>query len=268
MESRVEANTDRLLQLFSDFDVRATFFTLGWIAQRYPDLVKRISDQGHEIGCHGFDHRLIFDQTPDQFRQELTLSKQLLEQACGQTVSGYRAASFSITRKSLWALDVLAEAGFRYDSSIFPVYHDRYGMPGAPRNIYRLETSGGGELIEFPPSTIRWARLVLPVAGGGYLRILPFALTRWAIRRLNRRDRMPANVYLHPWEVDPDQPPISAPLKSRLRHYTNLGATENRLRVLMRRYRFGSMRDVIEQHANAGLETIDLRSEAAAVEDH
>lgn len=256
--SRVEANTDRLLQLFADCDVRATFFILGWIAERHPELVRRIADEGHEIGSHGFDHRLIFEQTPEQFAEELSRSKDLIEQAGGQAVRGYRAASFSITRKSLWALDALAEAGFEYDSSIFPVYHDRYGMPGAPRHIYQVDTRGGGRLVEFPPSTVRLGRLVLPVGGGGYLRIYPFALTRWAIRRLNRRDEIPANVYLHPWEVDPEQPRIRASLKSRFRHYTNLKTTEKRLRALMSRFRFGPASEVVERQAAAGLETVTL----------
>jgi len=263
MASRVEANTDRLLDLFSECDVKATFFTLGWIAERHPHLVRRIADAGHEVGCHGFDHRLIYSQQPEEFRGDVIRSKDLIEQACGQAVAGYRAASFSITRKSLWALDVLVEAGFRYDSSIFPVYHDRYGMPGAPRRIYRIERSAG-RLIEFPPSTLRLGRMVLPVAGGGYFRIFPFGVTRWAVRRLNQRDRMPANVYLHPWEVDPDQPRIAAPLKSRLRHYTNLSKTESRLRDLLKRYRFGSMQRVIDRQSEGGLETVDLDGELPA----
>jgi polysaccharide deacetylase family protein (PEP-CTERM system associated) len=267
LESRVEANTDRLLQLFADCGVRATFFVLGWIAERYPGLVRRIADEGHEIGSHGFDHRLIFEQTPEQFAEELSRSKDLIEQAGGQAVRGYRAASFSITRKSLWALDSLAEAGFHYDSSIFPVYHDRYGMPGAPRHIYQVDTRGGGRIVEFPPSTIRIGRLVLPVGGGGYLRIYPFALTRWAIRRLNRRDEIPANVYLHPWEVDPEQPRIRASLKSRLRHYTNLSTTEKRLRTLMSRFRFGPVGEVVKRRAAAGLQTVTLAGEPRAASE-
>ncbi len=256
-ESRVEANTERLLELFEGAGVRGTFFTLGWIAERHPALLRRIVDGGHELACHGWAHRLVYEQSPDAFRAEVRRSKAALEDAAGRRVVGYRAASFSIRRDSFWALDVLAAEGFEYDSSLFPVYHDRYGVPGMPRRIYRLRTPSGAELVEVPPSTVRFAGTTLAVAGGGYLRIFPAAVTHWAIRRLNRREGMPAIVYLHPWEVDPDQPRIDAPWKSRLRHYSRLRSMLPKLAELLRRYRFGTMIDTIRAHG-ADARTVDL----------
>jgi polysaccharide deacetylase family protein (PEP-CTERM system associated) len=257
--SRVQANTERLLDLFEETGVRATFFVLGWIAQRKPDLVRRIADRGHEIGSHGYSHSLVYDQQPEVFREETARSKILLEEIAGRPVTGYRAASFSIGWRNLWALDVLAELGFRYDSSLFPVYHDRYGMPGAPRRIHEVTTPGGSTLVEVPPSTLRFGRANLPVAGGGYLRLFPELLSHWAIRRLNRREGMPAVVYVHPWELDPAQPRIRAPLLSRLRHYGGLRGMEAKLRRLLVRFRFGPVERVIEE-AGAG------RERAAAVQ--
>ena len=249
--SRVVQNTQRLLRLFDEADVKATFFVLGWTAERHPGLVREIADAGHELASHGYSHRLIYTQTPDDFREETRKGKQIVEDAAGGAVTGYRAASFSITRRNLWALDILAELGFEYDSSLFPVHHDNYGVPGMPRSIYRLRTPSGATLIEMPPATVRWAGMVLPAGGGGYLRILPAAYTRWALRRVEKRDGMPAVVYLHPWEVDPQQPRIEgAPLKSRLRHYTGLHKMEPRLADLMRRHTFGTMREVLRRHGD------------------
>ncbi|HKQ60682.1 MAG TPA: XrtA system polysaccharide deacetylase [Candidatus Polarisedimenticolaceae bacterium] len=244
--SRVEANTERLLELFAAAGVQATFFVLGWLAERRPKLVARLAEQGHEIACHGYSHHLVYRQRPEEFREETLRARRILQDASGQPVRGYRAASFSIGRANLWALDVLAEAGFDYDSSLFPVIHDRYGMPGAPRQIHRVTTPAGRTLVEVPPSTLAFGPATFPVAGGGYLRIYPQALTRWAIRRLNRRERMPAIVYLHPWELDPDQPRLQGPLSSRLRHYTGLSRFEAKLRRLLSEFRFGSMAQVID----------------------
>ena len=244
--SRVEANTARLLELFERTGVRATFFVLGWVAERRPRLVRRIADAGHEIASHGYSHRLIYEQRREEFRQETLRSRGLLQELTGAPVRGYRAASFSIRRGNLWALDVLAEAGFEYDSSLFPVRHDRYGIPGAPRSMHRLQTPGGGRLIEIPPSTIALPGTNLPVAGGGYLRLYPEALTRWAIERLNRREEMPAVVYVHPWEVDPTQPRIAAPWFSRFRHYRGLESTEGKLRTLISRFRFAPMAELVD----------------------
>ena len=244
-DSRVEANTTRLLDLFDETGVRATFFVLGWVGQRHRALVRRIAERGHEVASHGMSHRLVYEQTREAFRAETVDSKKLLEDASGTAVEGYRAASFSIGYRNLWALDVLAEAGFRYDSSLFPVVHDRYGVPGAPRRIHRVETPSGAVLIEIPPSTVALGGWTLPVAGGGYLRLYPRWLTSWAIARLNERERMPANLYVHPWEVDPGQPRMHGPAISRFRHYVNLASTAPKLRELTRAFRFGTMREVI-----------------------
>ncbi len=247
LPSRVEANTERLLDLYDACGVRCTFFVLGWVAERYPELVRRIAERGHEIGSHGFSHRLIYNQTPEEFAAEAKRSRDFLREVSGQPVYGYRAASFSITRRSLWALDALVEAGYRYDSSVFPVLHDRYGVPGARKEIHRLKTPSGAELVEVPPSTMTLGKATLPVAGGGYLRIYPRMLTRWAVGNMDRA-RRPAIVYVHPWEVDPEQPRVrGASLKSRFRHYWGLKTTGPKLRELMQRHRFGTMQQVIEQ---------------------
>lgn len=251
--SRVEANTSRLIDLLAEFGVSATFFVLGWVAEKRPDLVKRIAAAGHEIGSHGYSHRLIYEQSPQEFSRELTRSRALLQEASGQPVEGHRAASFSIGRGNLWALDILGEAGFRYDSSLFPIVHDRYGFPGAPRRPYRLRTACGRELIEIPPSTVRVGRWTIPAAGGGYLRLYPEWTTRWAIRRLNRVERIPAVVYIHPWEVDPEQPRVNGlPLRSRLRHYVGLRTTAGKIRGILRHHDFGTMGDVVSR-----LEAVD-----------
>jgi polysaccharide deacetylase family protein (PEP-CTERM system associated) len=247
MPSRVEDNTARLLDLMDTEDVRGTFFVLGWVGERRPALVRRIADRGHEIASHGHSHRLIYEQSPGQFRRELDRSRKSLQDASGQPVDGHRAASFSITRRNLWALDVVSEAGFHYDSSLFPVRHDRYGIPGAPRGPYRLRTPAGGLLVEVPPSTVILWRWAVPVAGGGYLRLYPEAFTHWAIRRLNERDAMPANIYVHPWEVDPEQPRMAGlSWKSRVRHYINLGTTLGKLRRLFRTHRFGPLGEIVK----------------------
>ncbi len=243
---RVERNAHRLLDLFAEHGVRATFFVLGWVAERCPNLVRAIVDQGHEVACHGYSHQLIYGQTPTVFRAETIRAKKCLEDQAQRPVLGYRAASYSITRRSLWALDILAELGFAYDSSIFPVRHDRYGIPGSPRWPYRLDTPSGGSLIEFPPSTLAVGGYRLPVAGGGYFRIYPYQLTRFALSRINRVEGQPFIFYLHPWEIDPEQPRIRAGRLSTFRHYTNLSRCETRLGQLLRDFRFAPTRDVLE----------------------
>jgi polysaccharide deacetylase family protein (PEP-CTERM system associated) len=245
LPSRVEANTKRLLDLLDSSGVRATLFVLGWIAERHGRLVREVADRGHEVACHGYEHRLVHTTTADEFAREVTQSRRILQDLSGQPVRGYRAASFSIGRRNLWALDVLAEAGFEYDSSLFPIVHDRYGVPGGVRHIHRLRTSRGNRLTEVPPSTASLGRLVLPLGGGGYLRLYPLALTAWLIRRLNTKERMPAVVYVHPWEVDPEQPRVRAPLRSRFRHYNGLATTAPKLRRLVAEFRFTTMEDVI-----------------------
>jgi len=243
--SRVSDSIDRLLDLLDETGVRATFFVLGWLAERKPDVVRTIAARGHEIGCHGWAHELIYRQTPERFRDETRRARAVLQDLAGQPVRGYRAASFSIGRGNLWALDVLAEAGFTYDSSLFPIRHDRYGIVGAPRRIHRLTTPSGHDLIEVPPSTVLLGGVVVPVAGGGYLRMFPRLFTRWAVGRLNRHELMPAVIYIHPWEIDPDQPRIRARLLSRVRHYSRLRSTEDKLRDLLRRYPFAAVEDVL-----------------------
>jgi polysaccharide deacetylase family protein (PEP-CTERM system associated) len=262
MESRVVPNTERLLGIFDAAKVTGTFFVLGWVAERFPALVRRIADQGHEIASHGYGHRLVYDQTPAAFREDLRRGKGAIESACGARVAGYRAPSFSITMRSLWALDVLVEEGFEYDASIFPIHHDRYGIPSSPRHLYRIDR-GAGSIVETPASTTTWGGLNLPVAGGGYFRILPYAWTKWGIGRINRRDRRPAIFYMHPWEIDPAQPrqPVSG--LGAFRHYRNLDKTEGRLQRLLRDFRFGTMRSIVAA-AGKSLPAMDLAAPARA----
>jgi len=240
MESRVCANTERLLDIFDEFKVRSTFFMLGWVAERHPGLVRDIAQRGHEIASHGYAHRLIYDQTPAAFRDDVRRAKQLLEDAAGCFVAGFRAPSYSVTPRSLWALDVLIEEGYRYDASIFPIRHDRYGIPVSPREPFSIDRSGGS-LMEVPGSTVRLGPLNLPIAGGGYFRILPYAWTRWGIARLNAVEHQAAVFYIHPWEIDPEQPRLQAGWLGRFRHYRNLDKTEDRLRALLTDFRFGTV---------------------------
>jgi polysaccharide deacetylase family protein (PEP-CTERM system associated) len=248
LESRVERNTERLLAMFEQTEVRATFFVLGWIAERYPSLVRTIAAAGHEIASHGYSHRLIYDQTPADFREETRRGKAILEDQVQQPVLGYRAASYSITKASLWALDEIAEAGFTWDSSIFPVHHDRYGIAGFERWPHRLETPSGFDLIEFPLTTWRIGGIDLPIAGGGYFRLYPYWLTRRGLRSVNRRDGKPFVFYLHPWEVDPGQPRVKAPALSRFRHYNNLGRCADRLERLLQDFSFAPAGEVLANH--------------------
>lgn len=249
MESRVVANTERLLDIFEQASVRGTFFVLGWVAERFPELVRSIAAQGHEIASHGYAHRLVYDLTPVMFRDDIRRSKAVLESTCGVAVNGYRAPSYSITPRSLWAVDILIEEGFTYDASVFPIHHDRYGIPLSPRHPYRLQRESGA-IIEAPASTVQWGPLNFPVAGGGYFRILPYAWTKWGIRRINRRERRPAIFYIHPWEIDPAQPRLSGGVLSRFRHYRNLDQTEHRLCRLLADFRFGTMRSLLAQLAS------------------
>jgi polysaccharide deacetylase family protein (PEP-CTERM system associated) len=244
-EYRAESSTERLLELFERANVKCTFFVLGWVTQKSPQLVRRIQAAGHEVACHGLTHELVYRQTPEVFRDETQRSKQMLEDLIGEPVIGYRAASYSITRQSLWALDILWELGFRYDSSIFPIAHDRYGIPGAPTRPGPIRTPLGRELIEFPLSTKRLLGARIPVAGGGYFRLLPYWLTRWALGSINRVDRMPFIFYLHPWEIDVHQPRIKVSWLSRFRHYNNLEVCEARLKSLVSEFRFSTVREVL-----------------------
>ena len=242
--SRVQDNTRRLLELFEHYEVTATFFVLGWVAERTGTLIREIASRGHEVACHGYSHDLVYNQSPDVFREETLHSKALLEDLIQAPVRGYRAASYSITQRSCWALDILVEAGFEYDSSIFPVRHDRYGIPEANPYPHLLETPGGHTIVEFPLSTAQVLNYRLPVAGGGYFRLYPYTVTRAGLNQINRQG-IPFIFYLHPWEIDPDQPRIAAGRLSRFRHYNNLGKCETRLRRLLEDFRFGPARDVL-----------------------
>jgi polysaccharide deacetylase family protein (PEP-CTERM system associated) len=240
---RVERNTDRILQLFADRGVRATFFTLGWVAERYPQLTRRIVEAGHELACHGYSHIRVTEQTPEQFRDDVRRAKALLEDIAGDAVLGYRAASYSIGANTLWALPILEELGFRYSSSIYPVKHDLYGMPEAPRFAFR--PAGTQRLLELPVTTVRLAARNYPCGGGGYFRLLPYQVSRWAMARVNRRDAQACIFYFHPWEIDPGQPrQPGISLKTRFRHYLNLPRMETRLRYLLKDFRWDTMANV------------------------
>jgi len=245
-EFRVSASTERLLAMLGERGISGTFFVLGWVAERVPELVRRIAAAGHEIACHGYSHQLIYTQSQETFRDETRHAKQLLEDLIGEPVRGYRAASFSITPKSRWALDTLIDLGFEYDSSIFPVRHDRYGMPGAARSPGTVESPSGRKIVEFPMSTALFGGIPVPVSGGGYFRLLPYRFVRAGLRRINERDGMPFTFYLHPWEIDPQQPRMKVGLLSRVRHYTNLDRCEERLKRLLGEFRFTSMRRVLQ----------------------
>jgi polysaccharide deacetylase family protein (PEP-CTERM system associated) len=250
LESRVCANTERLLEIFGEYETHATFFVLGWVGERHPDLVRAIAAAGHEVASHGYAHRLIYDQTPRAFREDVRRAKAILEDATGRAVAGYRAPSYSITPRSLWALDILIEEEYRYDTSIFPIRHDRYGIPVSARQPYVIERPAGS-LVEVPASAVRIGTANLPIAGGGYFRLLPYAWTKWGINRLNRHEGRPAVFYLHPWEIDPGQPRFATGLVSGYRHYHNLAQTEARLRQLLTDFAFAPVRTIISDVARA-----------------
>src|SRR5690554_1804134 len=242
LPSRVEQNTQRLICLFERHQIKATFFVLGWVAERYPALVRDIDQAGHEVASHGYSHQLIYRQTPEVFRDETHRSKALLEDIVGKPVDGYRAASYSITRDSLWALDILAECGFRWDSSIFPIRHDNYGIPGSPRAPYSIRTQNGAVLQEFPLTTARVFGVPVPAAGGGYFRQFPYPVFRALFNNASGNGQRPQMFYLHPWEIDPGQPRFdNASWFSRFRHYINLDKCEARLERLVQDFRFGTV---------------------------
>jgi polysaccharide deacetylase family protein (PEP-CTERM system associated) len=244
-ESRVVRNTERVLDLLAERSVRGTFFVLTWNAERHPSLVREIAKAGHEIASHGYRHRLIYEQRPEEFRADVARSKAILEDITGQEVLGYRAPSFSLTQASLWALDILLECGFRYDSSIFPVSDRLYGIPNARRFPFVIREAGGQSLVEFPMTTAHALGRNWPLGGGAYLRVLPYGYMRWGMRRVNR-ERQPALVYIHPWEVDPGQPRLRARGKRGVSsHYLNLHRTEGKLRRLLRDFDFAPVRHVL-----------------------
>jgi polysaccharide deacetylase family protein (PEP-CTERM system associated) len=247
-ESRVVPATQHLLDLFDRAGVRSTFFVLGWVAERFPALVREIAAGGHEIASHGYHHQLLYSLTPAQFREDVRASKSLLEQITGSPVLGYRAPSYSIIESTLWALDVLIEEGYAYDASIFPIHHDRYGIPDAERHPHVLRGSAG-TLVEMPASTMRLGGVNWPIAGGGYFRVLPYAWTSWGIGRVNRTERKPIVFYVHPWELDPGQPRFDVGAARRFRHYTGLEKTTDRMRRLLREFRFTTAVDVLDLRA-------------------
>lgn len=248
LTDRVERNCDLILQIFSQLSVKATFFTLGWVAQRHPALMRRIAEAGHELASHGWDHERVFRMDAAGFARDLQRSRKAIEDAAGVRVSGYRAPSFSIDGRTLWAFDVLAEQGYAYSSSVAPIMHDHYGWREAPRFAFR--PLAGADLLEIPVTTATFAGRRLAAGGGGFFRVLPYGFTRWAIRQVNRKEGRPAIFYFHPWEVDPDQPRVAnAPLRSRLRHYTNLEKMSDKLRNILQEFEWGRMDDLAQREA-------------------
>lgn len=244
LECRVERNTDAVMALFDEAGVKATFFTLGWVAERYPALIKRIVDAGHEIGSHGYGHDRVFTFTPDQFADDLLRARKLIEDAAGVAVTGYRAPSFSIDQRTPWAHEILAEHGYTYSSSVAPVKHDHYGWAKAPRFAFR--PVAGSDFLEIPVTTAQLGPKRLAAGGGGFFRLLPYAFSRWAIRQVNDDEQRPAVIYFHPWEIDPDQPRVAnAPIKSKLRHYTKLDVMADKLRRLPRDFRWDRLDKIV-----------------------
>jgi polysaccharide deacetylase family protein (PEP-CTERM system associated) len=241
-ECRVERNVDRILVLLGEHGAHATFFTLGWVAERYPQLVRKIVSEGHELASHGSAHQRASDQDEASFLSDIVRAKSILEDISGAPVYGYRAPSFSIGRSNPWAFDCIRQAGYKYSSSVYPIRHDHYGMPDAPRFIYQVRQ----DLVEVPVTTMRLFQQNWPAGGGGYFRLMPYRLSRWLLQRVNDIDRQPAVFYFHPWEIDPAQPRIrDISLKTRFRHYLNLGRTERRLKQLLADFRWGRIDDVI-----------------------
>jgi polysaccharide deacetylase family protein (PEP-CTERM system associated) len=262
IKTRVEDNVARVIDLFAEADVRATFFTLGWVAKRHPAMIRRIADAGHEIASHGYDHARVFTFTPREFAEDIATARAILEDCSGAAVTGYRAPSFSIDHRTPWAFEELARQGYAYSSSVAPVVHDHYGWPDAPRFAFRpVEGSG---LIEIPVTTAMLGKRRVAAGGGGFFRVLPYAFSRWAIRQVNRTEGRPAVFYFHPWEVDPDQPRVDhAPMRSRLRHYTGLGKMAGKLRELVHEFRWGRMDQIAALEA-ARAEAFRLPEEALA----
>ena len=236
-ECRVERNIDCILAMLDEHDTKATFFTLGWVAERYPNVVRRIVNDGHELASHGYGHERVSDQTPDSFFADINVAKLILEDLSGTAIRGYRAPSFSIGEKNLWAFETLERAGYHYSSSIYPIRHDHYGMPNAPRHAHRI-----GNLLEIPATTLRFFNRNWPASGGGYFRLMPYELSRWMIRRVNNIDQLSAVFYFHPWEIDAGQPRIPGiGAKTRFRHYVNINRMESRLHRLLADFSWGRM---------------------------
>ncbi len=243
LEHRVEFNTQRILDIFNEFNTKATFFTLAWVAVRYPQLIKRIVDDGHELACHGYEHIRVTEQTPEQFRTDIKRSKNILEELAGKQVRGYRAASYSINEDNLWAHKVLYEEGFEYSSSIYPVKHDLYGIPDAPRFSY--SPLSGKVFKEIPITTIKFLNKNIPCGGGGFFRFYPYLFSRWALKNITHKEKQSAIFYFHPWEIDPGQPRQKGiGFKTQFRHYLNLKRMEARIRALLKDFNWDTMENV------------------------
>ncbi|MDJ0643683.1 MAG: DUF3473 domain-containing protein [Erythrobacter sp.] len=253
IKTRVENNIDRVLDLFAEADVHATFFTLGWVAKRHPAMVRRIAEAGHELASHGFDHARVFTFDRPTFAEDIRKAREIIEDCSGQKVTGYRAPSFSIDQRTPWAFMELAEQGYAYSSSVAPIVHDHYGWPEAPR--FAFKPIPWAEIVEIPVATAMLGGRRVAAGGGGFFRVLPYAFSRWAIRQVNRRDQRPAVFYFHPWEVDPDQPRVpNAPMRSKLRHYTGLEQMAGKLRDLVHEFRWGRMDMVAHREAAKAVE--------------
>jgi polysaccharide deacetylase family protein (PEP-CTERM system associated) len=261
MPSRVQGNTYRLFELLTKHNVRGTFFFLGWVAERFPDLVRDAVQLGHEVACHSYWHRPVYHLSPGEFREDTLRAKAVIEDAAGVPVRGYRAPSFSLIEGTKWAFDILAELGFTFDSSVHPIRHDLYSNPDAPRVPYRI---GNGAILELPIATIRIGGSNFPFGGGGYFRLLPYAYMRWGLCRFNTIDAQPAIIYLHPWELDPSQPRLAAGLKTRLRQYSGLASAERKLDSLLRNFQFAPISDVFHKQLNesGAVEASDVKEVA------
>jgi polysaccharide deacetylase family protein (PEP-CTERM system associated) len=269
IKTRVEGNIDRILDMFAEADVKGTFFTLGWIAERHPEMIRRIADAGHEIASHGYDHARVFTFDRKAFADDIRLARDILQDCSGQRVTGYRAPSFSIDQRTPWAFEELAEQGYAYSSSVAPVSHDHYGWPEAPR--FAFQPLANSDLVEIPVTTAMLGTRRLAAGGGGFFRVLPYGFSRWAIGQVNRREDRPAVFYFHPWEIDASQPRVAdAPMRSKLRHYTNLDKMAGKLRNLVDEFRWGRMDALAEREAKrtvdfgASCENSLARQEAAA----
>jgi polysaccharide deacetylase family protein (PEP-CTERM system associated) len=244
--SRVVENTGKIVDVLDEYKIKATFFVLGWVAERFPNLVVQLAEGGHEIATHGYAHQMVYKQTEAEFEQDLVKSINILEKLSGQKIRGYRAPTYSIIEQSFWAYDVLIRHELSYDSSIFPIVHDRYGVPNGERFPHRVERGNGQAILEFPLSTLRIGKWNFPIAGGGYLRLLPYLFLKAGLRWINSQQH-PAILYLHPWELDPDQPRFrNIPLLTKFRHYVNLHSTESKLRKLLRDFQFAPIREVLQ----------------------
>lgn len=248
-ECRIERNVGRILDNLLKRDVKATFFTLGWIAERYPALIRRIVAEGHELASHGYGHERASDLTEVAFYEDIRVAKQILEDMCGVAVKGYRAPSFSIGQGNLWAFDSLVRAGYQYSSSVYPIQHDHYGMPNSPRFAYRVRP----ELLEIPVTTLRIFNKNLPSSGGGYFRLLPYFISKWMLNRVNSDDRQPGIFYFHPWEIDTDQPRVlGVDRKTRFRHYVNISRMEGKINQLLGDFKWGRMDEIFLKNMQGG----------------